>query len=464
MSASGQASRLGLFVITIALSALVVTPGRVFAQDSKVTFSKDVAPILQQKCQVCHRPGTSAPMSLLTYQDARPWVRAIRKRVSERTMPPWHLDRTIGIQQYKNDRSLTDQQVASIVTWADSGAVQGDPRDLPPPMQFRDEDEWAIGEPDLIIKAPPVKLYATGKGPADWTSNFTVPTGLTEDRYVKAVETKPSKGGRFAVHHANVTVTQQADEFMSRDSRASGDGRVTANFSEYVTGKYGDVFSEGSGRLLKAGSEVTFSTHYFVQNEEAIEETALGIKFYPRGYVPKYVSRWLTVEPGDDNELQIPPGQVIRTDAFFRLTKPTRIDGFQPHMHMRGKAQCLIAVHPYTPSDTVNALNTRGETQQEVLACVDRFDFNWQVAYVFADDAAPLLPAGTILHAISVFDNTAANPNNPDPKAWVSAGARSIDEMGNSHITAVFLEEADYQRMVAERKAKTERSTQQQQQ
>jgi hypothetical protein len=205
---------------------------------------------------------------------------------------------------------------------------------------------------------------------------------------------------------------------------------------------------------MKAGSTVTFSTHYFVQNEEAIEETALGIKFYPRGYVPKYVSRWLTVEPGDDNELQIPPGTVTRVDGFFRLTKPTRIDGFQPHMHMRGKAQCLVALQPYAPSDTVNALNTRGETKEEVLACVDRFDFNWQIAYVFADDAAPLLPAGTILHEISVFDNTAANKNNPDPKAWVSSGARSIDEMANAHLTATFLDQADYDRLVAERKAK----------
>jgi mono/diheme cytochrome c family protein len=437
----------------LAIAATALAPGEAAA--APPTFSRDVAPIFQQKCQVCHRPGTNAPMSLLTYRDTRPWVRSIRQRVARREMPPWHIDRTIGIQKFKNDRSLTDEQIATILAWVDGGAPEGDPKDLPPPLQFGNDDEWAIGTPDLIVKSPEVKLYA--KGP-DWWPSFTVPTGLTEDRYVMAIETKPSKAGRFNVHHANVTVTQEADEFTTGAARDAGNGRVTTNFSEYVTGKYGDVFSDGSGRLLKAGSEFTFAMHYFASGEEIADSTSVGIRFYPKGYVPKYVSRWLTVEPGDDNDLDIPPGEVTRTDGYFRLHRPVRIDGFQPHMHMRGKAQCLIAIHPFTPDPTVNVVNTRGITEQEVLACVDRFDFNWQVAYMFDDDVAPLLPAGTILHAISIFDNTPNNRNNPDPTKWVGFGQRSVDEMANSHVQAVFLEDEDYRRLVAERKARAGRS------
>jgi hypothetical protein len=440
-------------VTAVALVTTTGIPGRVLAAQD-VTFSKDVAPIFQQKCQVCHRPGTAAPMSLLTYAEARPWARAIRQRVITREMPPWHIDRTMGIQKFKNDRSLTDDQIARIVTWVDAGAPEGDPNDLPPPMQFRDLDEWAIGEPDLIVSAPEVKMYAAGP---DWWPNFSVPAGLTEDRYVKAVETKPSKAGRFIVHHANTSVTQDADEFTALAARdAEVPGKVTTNFSEYVMGKYGDIFPEGTGRLLKAGSELGFAMHYFAGGEEVTDSTKVGIIFYPKGYVPKYVSRWITVEPGDDTEIDIPPGEMARVEGFFRLHKPTRIDAFQPHMHMRGNAQCLIAIHPFTPSPTVNVVNTRGITEKEVLACVDRFDFNWQVAYTFADDVAPLLPAGTILQQISIFDNTASNKNNPDPTNWVGFGQRSIDEMANSHLTATFLEEEDYQRLKAERQQKTQ--------
>lgn len=447
MSAPGWSSRTALVVLG-ALVTVGVTPGRMFAAGT-VTFSKDVAPIVQQKCQVCHRPGTAAPMSLMTFAEARPWARAIKQRVAAREMPPWHIDRTMGIQKYKNDRSLTDEQIATIVAWVDGGALEGDPKDLPPPVQFQSEDEWFIGEPDLIVMTPTVTLPAEG---GDWWPSVTIPTGLTEDRYVKAVETRPDRPGRFVVHHANSSVIQEPDEFTANATRDSSQpGKVETNFSEYVMGKTGDVFADDSGRLLKAGSDLRFGMHYFMTGEEVITATAIGIKFYPKGYVPKYVSRWITVEPGDDNEIDIPPGQIARVDGFFRLLKPTRLDSYQPHMHMRGKAQCLIAIHPFTPSPTVNVVNTRGITEKEVLACVDRFDFNWQIAYQFADGVAPLLPAGTILQQISIFDNTSANKSNPDPNNWVGAGGRSIDEMANAHITATFLEDEDYQRIKAER-------------
>jgi len=467
-----RSNRLALFAPFV-VASVVVTSGVAFAAEpaKQVTFTKDVLPIFQEKCQVCHRPGTVAPMSLMTYEDSRPWARSIRAKVASREMPPWHLDRTVGIQEYKNDRSLADAQVATIVAWADGGAIKGDPKDAPPPVKFNDDEEWAIGKPDLIISTPKVKVPAVG---ADWWPTFVVPTGLTEDRYVKAIETKPDKAGRFVTHHAVNSITQDEDEFTqftvgdrsggAGGRRGAAKGKTTTNFSEFVTGKYGDIFSDGSGRLMKAGSVINFGMHYHSIGEEVESTTSVGIIFYPKGYVPKYVARWLTVNPGDMNELDIAPNEVTRVDAYYKLAKPTRIDGFEPHMHMRGKAQCLEAIFPYTPSDTA-AVNARGETKKETLACTDRFDFNWQVAYVFADDAAPLLPAGTILHHVSIFDNTAKNKRNPDPNKWVGFGQRSIDEMDNTHITAVFLTDEDYDRLVAERKAKAvKKQTQDQQQ
>ena len=140
-----------------------------------------------------------------------------------------------------------------------------------------------------------------------------------------------------------------------------------------------------------------------------------------------------------------------RSDAYFRLDRPTRLDGFQPHMHMRGKAMCLEAIYPNV---VVPRVNTRGVMEREMVACVDRFDFNWQMAYMFEDDAAPLLPAGTILHTISIHDNTAGNRLNPDPSKWVGYGQRSTDEMANAHLTAVFLGDEDYERLTAERRAR----------
>src|SRR5262249_11902236 len=166
----------------------VAVPALAGAADlgAPVTFSKDVAPIFQRNCQVCHRPGTVAPMSLVTYDDARPWARSIRERVAKREMPPWHIDKSQGIQRYKNDRSLSDADIATIVKWVAAGAPEGDRKALPSPVEFRSDDEWTIGKPDLVITSPRHVVAATA---ADWWGDYDVPTGLTEDRYVRAIET-----------------------------------------------------------------------------------------------------------------------------------------------------------------------------------------------------------------------------------------------------------------------------------
>ncbi len=169
------------------------------ARGTRVTFTKDVAPIFQRSCQSCHRPGTSAPMPLVTYDDARPWAASIRAKVAAREMPPWHVVRNVGIAKFKDDPSLSDDEIATIVKWVDAGAPRGNPADMPPARQFAAADVWHIGKPDLVVTATPHKVPAAG---ADWWGVYTVPSGLTEDRYIKAVEAKPGSTttpGR--VHH-----------------------------------------------------------------------------------------------------------------------------------------------------------------------------------------------------------------------------------------------------------------------
>jgi hypothetical protein len=390
-------------------------------------------------------------MSLLTYQEARPWARSIRERVVRREMPPWHLDKTVGIQKFKNDTSLTDSQIDTIVAWVDAGAPMGDPKDSPIPVRF-DDDNWTIGKPDLVISLPQADtISATGP---DWWVNHLVDAGITEDRYIKAVETKVSKDGRAVIHHAIATLVQNdPDAAALSDGRASSADGATIDvdegsyLSEYAVGKYGEVFPDGTGRVIKAGAKIRFNMHYHSVGEERPAMTSVGFVFYPKGAKPTHFITDLF--PHENDTIDIPPNSITRTDTYYRLPKPARLVSFQPHMHIRGKEQCLEAIH----------LNG----DREMLSCVDKWDFNWHVMYTYADDVAPLLPTGTMLHLISIHDNTANNRRNPDPTVWVGWGQRSIDDMAAAHIGTEFLTEADYQRQLAERRASQRTQTQNQQ-
>src|SRR5215471_14358039 len=197
---------LGAFVA--ALGSLPLSAQAPSSQSGSPTFNKDVAPILQRSCQKCHRPGSMAPMSFLTYEEVRPWVRSIRQKVAAREMPPWYIDRTVGIRKFDNDPSLSDEEVATITKWADAGAPRGNPADMPAPVKFNDEDIWHIGKPDLVVKSTEHHIPASG---SDWWGDYIVDTGLTEDRYLKAVETKPSPGAKTVVHHAVTYLIQDED-------------------------------------------------------------------------------------------------------------------------------------------------------------------------------------------------------------------------------------------------------------
>jgi hypothetical protein len=415
---------------------------------SAQTFTRDVAPIFQEKCEACHRPGSIAPMSLVTYEETRPWVRSIRTRVASRQMPPWHMDRTVGIQHFKNDRSLSDEQLDTIVRWIDAGAPKGNPADMPPPKAWPDESVWNFapifgGPPDLVVKSTPYTMPARGQD-AWWRP--VVESGLTEPRWVRAIEIRPSTiPGRRITHHALAYLMQEEPPAAG----AAGDTEIGPGlFMEWAVGKQGEIMRPDAGKLMLPGSRFRWDIHYSSAGEEITDTVELGIYFYPKGQEPKYrqVLANFSSITGGNRSLDIPPNSVVVTQNFHVMRQSGRVENFQPHLHLRGKAMMMEAIMP--------------TGQIAVLSHVDRFNFNWHNNYVYADDAAPLLPKGTILRITSWYDNTAANPANPDPDQWVGWGDRTVDEMGHAWVNITYMNESDFNAEVEKRRAAVSRTSQ----
>ncbi len=416
------------FVVTVSGPTQPMLAATQEAVNANVTFTKEVAPILQKSCQVCHRTGGIAPMSLLTYEEVRPWARAIKTQVTRRAMPPWTLDRTVGIQEMKEDRSLSDEAIATLVKWVDSGAPRGNPADMPPPRQFGDASKWTIGEPELIIPIPEPYIVEPN-APNAWVDFWVdlADYGITEDRWIKAVETKPSIEGFPVVHHAST--------WMYND--AWPDNQQSQRLGEYAMGKMGDIFPEGTGRLLQKGTRVRFNMHYAANGERTTDRTSLGLTLYPKGYVPKY--RVVQRGVGAVEDLDLPPGEGdIRHDGYTVLTENIRMTVFQPHLHNRGKRQCLEAIYPNGRVETLNCVN---------------WDFGWHIPYNYQDHAQPLLPKGTMLHVINWHDNSKANKWNPDPRNWAGFGQRSSDDMAFAHISWYALTDEEFAQHVKERQS-----------
>ena len=420
------------------------------------TFAKDVAPIFQEKCQVCHRPGSMAPMSLVSYQDVRPWVRSIRTQVASRTMPPWHIDKTVGIQHFKNDRSLTDDQLDTILRWADAGAPLGDPADMPPPKQFPETNNWQLAErfgqtePDLIIRTDPYTMTANGED--KWWRSL-VPTGVTEERWVRAIEVRPSTKGRRVVHHVTSTLEQdEKDGLIGLAASVDDDDQDAGQFMEWAIGKVGEIFAEDAGKLLMVDSKIRINVHYYAAGEEVPNDVVeMGVYLYPKGQQPKYRTILHNFgAQGPRNRVDIAPGEVSMLQNFHVLKAPARIENFQPHMHMRGKAMSMEAVYP--------------DGKREVLSYVNNFQWNWHTNYIYAPDSAPLLPKGTMIVITAWHDNTPGNKNNPDPRQWVGYGDRTIDEMAHAWVDVTYITQDDYDAEVAKRKQAKTQSTQNQQQ
>jgi hypothetical protein len=425
------------------LSAALLLPGAAAAADAAKapTFTKDIAPIFQEKCESCHRPDSMAPMSLMTYAEARPWARSIKTRVGDRQMPPWQIDRTVGIQKFKNDRSLTDDQVDTIVRWVDAGSPQGDPKDMPPAKHWTDGQGWNFAaqfgqkEPDLIIKSYDFTMPAVSQDV--WDKRVT-PSGITEPRWVRAIEIRPETlKGRKVTHHA-IAYLEQAEPGV-----ATPLGLPTP-FMEWAVGKQGEMMRPDVGKLLLPGSKFHWDIHYSEAGEEITSKVEMGIYFYPKGQEPKYRDS-LSLVPAALGLLDIRPNTVAVEEGFTTLREAARIESFQAHMHLRGKAMMLEAILP--------------NGQKQVISLVSDFNFNWMTTYVYADDVAPLLPKGTILKVTAWHDNTTAKKSNPDPNQWVGWGDRTVDEMAHAWINIVYMKDEDFKIEQDKRRAMTTQTT-----
>ncbi len=433
-----------MFLSAIAFAVVSVCPQLIHAEtatNTSITFTKDIAPIFQEKCQACHRADSMAPMSLVTYEEARPWAKAIRERVITRQMPPWHIDKTVGIQKFKNDRSLSDAQIETIVKWVDDGAPKGDLKDMPRAKQWPDESKWnfadQFGPPDLVIKSPDWTVPAVA---LDAWYKPVVPTGLTEARWVRAIEIHPATvKGRKVTHHALARLQQ--DEPGVTNAADDGSAGQAGLFMEWAVGKQGEIMRPNSGKLMLPGSKIIFEMHYHAVGEQITDHVELGIYFYPRGQEPHYRQTLAALQSvaGGARNIDIAPNSTYMSQNFIPMRQAGRIENFQPHMHLRGKAMSMEAILP------------TGQTM--MLSYVNNFNFNWHNNYVYADDAAPLLPKGTILKITSWYDNTASNPHNPDPNQWVGFGDRTVDEMGHAWVNITYMSDEDYQAELAKKKA-----------
>ena len=421
----------------VILAVLVTTPRSVFAQS--VTYAEHIAPILQENCQVCHRPGTVAPMSLLTYEDARLWAPMIREKVASRLMPPWPLDQTVGIQEFKNDASLSEEEIETIVQWADAGAPLGDPAAMPPPVEFPDYiGSWKLEAeygrpPDVIVESEPYTVMANGQD--QWWSSEVEVEGLEQKRWVRAVEIRPgNQETGYVFHHANSQLRQNGESW-----RLAG----AAVGTEY------EVLPNDEGQPIGPGAKVGFGMHFFPIGQE-VEDAVLklGLWFYPEGEEPRFqtigqrtgfradavTNPAVGLQRG--NDLVIPPHGTLMLQGTIVLQQPARIRNVRGHMHLRGKYQTIEAIFP--------------DGRREILSKLN-WQHKWHTSFHYADHVMPLLPKGTVLILTSWFDNTENNPTNPDPRQWVVWGKRSVDEMSHMHIGITYFEQEDFDELVAER-------------
>jgi hypothetical protein len=402
-------SSLPIISICLGSSLLAATSDR-----AAVTFTKDVAPVLQQHCQECHRPGEAGPFSLLTYEQARPWAKAIKQAVLTKKMPPWFADPHYG--KFSNDRGMPQKDVDTIVAWVDAGAPLGDPKDLPPAKKF--VEGWSIPKPDLIVELP--KAYPI---PAEGTveyQKFIIPSGFTEDKWVQFAEARPDQ--RSQVHHMILFIREPGShwlrdakpgEFFVAQKPKDDDVDTSALPSDflvgYAPGQPPERLPDGQAKLIKAGSDFVLEVHYTTNGKPAFDKSRFGLVFAKQP--PK--ERVLTLS-ATNGTFKIPPGDPnYRVDSQFELAANVKLTGLHPHMHGRGKDFEYRLVLP------------SGKT--ETLLSVPRYNWHWQLWYTLADPIA--LPKGAKIECTAHFDNSANNPDNADPTREVPWGDQSWDEM-----------------------------------
>ena len=433
-SSFGSRSRAAANVTMLAALSVAAAPA---VARQEVTFARDVAPILFESCVGCHRSDSYAPMSLLTYGSARKYARRIKDRVKARNMPPWHVDRTVGIQEFENDGSLTDEEIETIVRWVDAGAPLGDEADMPPLPELPEGGAWQLEAelrrpPDVIVRSTPYDV--TDNGQDEWWGPTVPFEGFDEVRFIQAYEFKPSWPlGLRVVHHGHATL--KTDD-------------TNIGIAHYGVGKRYETFPDDVGMRLPAGpAQVTWNLHYFPVGISVPQDVVeVGLWLYPEGEQPRMETRGEVLMRVDrmggmprGGDILIPPHGKQVLQGVHVLKQPTLVNSFRPHMHMRGKEMSFEAIYP--------------DGRREVLGKVSDYKHNWQIAYQFARDSKPLLPKGTMLLFTSVFDNTAANPLNPDPDQWVVFGRRGVDEMSHMWVGLTDLKQEEFDWLVAERES-----------
>ena len=438
---SGFVASAGTLLVASTLAAQSATA------PAQVTYTKDIAPVLQRSCENCHRADGVAPMALSTYEEVRPYARAIKRRTGigphAGVMPPWYMEKNIGIQSFKSDPSLSDEEIAKIAKWADSGAPRGNPADMPPPRTWQAANTWTIGTPDLIVKLPSLTVKANT--PDWWGEIPRAQVFLDEDRYVTAVEVKEfndvdkagngrqTVGGRYVFHHLIYSTRMSPDR---RDADDPVDPTVTS-WPVHEVGRNADIFGPEAARLVRAGSYiVSESAHLHSNGRDTTSHLEIGFKLAPKGFQPKYKQAGLGLGRGQDIDIDANEanGQL---HSYAVLKQNTKVLSYEPHLHAPGTRMCLEAIW----GSNIETLNCTG------------YDHNWVRGYTYTDDSAPLLPKGTIVHMIGYVDNSPSNKNVPDPRNWTGSGNRSVTnmflELGNN----VSMTDAQFQEEMMKRRA-----------
>ena len=437
-------------MLAIPSAAFALLPFAAAAPASEVTFSRDVAPILYKNCISCHHPNDIAPMSLITYQEVKPWASAIKEAVLTKKMPPWKADPQYG--KWSNDASLTEVEIATIKAWVETGKAEGDPKAMPKPPLFA--DGWKIGKPDVVVSIP--RQTIEGSGPDQYVY-LKVPTNFTEDRWVVAAELKP--GNRKIVHHAHVFVVEPEkqtataknestppteyakwlmvhegsldwirpdapviDNGCSVDDNGLLPGRKSNDLGNligsYLPGREADVYPEGTARLVPAGAQLNFQIHYSrTTGKTEFDESSVGLIFAKEP--PRQIARRIDLS---NQMFRIPAGDPNHeVSECHTFNKDIYITSLTPHMHLRGKAMQMVATYP--------------DGRLETLLSVPHYDFNWQITYRV--EKPLFLPKRTRIAIIAHFDNSPNNPVNPDPSKPVRWGAASETEMMDGWIEYV---------------------------
>ena len=438
--------RIRFLSLSISLAVIAVSglqAANVVAAESvePVTYSGQVASIINENCVVCHREGGIGPMALTNYDQVRPWAPLIQMKVANREMPPYSYDHDIGIKDLQGDWRLSESDINTVVAWVNQGSLAGNLDEMPAPPALRGLDEWnfsaQFGEPDLVLGSIPIDVPASGNDL--WDKHF-IEMGITEDRCIKALQIKPRCDAKTVVHHANTYFAEVLE-----------DGSVERSpVTEYAMGKWGEVVPEGVCRTAYADSLLQWDIHMFpgglggtapnaVIKDNVVE---LGIWFYPKDYKAN-ITQTLANYQLDQGDMLIAPHSTTMTQGFHSFDHPVRIDSFQPHGHLRMNAASLEIFYPATG-------------KLEVISMISKWSATWHHSHLYDPDSAPLLPTGAVLVTKQWYDNTASNPSNPDTRQWVFWGQRTADEMSHSWIAISHLDDETYQQLLERMQSKAE--------